>query len=157
VKPRKTCVEVAGRRTFRILTSSQQSGIKVKTAIQILKIESRGSETAVILLTDYTGSILEDGNIHLAALRNSQSDSPINNYHVYNQPKLGAKFRQKVLFLLFCNRKTTYLNTSRPAERCPFHYFVFSTHDQVFRTYPFLKPWSSCCTGTLTYSMLQWP
>jgi len=27
-KPRKTCVEVAGRRTFRILTSSQQSGIK---------------------------------------------------------------------------------------------------------------------------------
>jgi len=26
-KPRKTCVEVAGRRTFGILTSSQQSGI----------------------------------------------------------------------------------------------------------------------------------
>jgi hypothetical protein len=26
-KPRKTCVEGAGRRTFRILTSSQQSGI----------------------------------------------------------------------------------------------------------------------------------
>jgi len=26
-KPRKTCVEVAGRRTFRILTSSQQFGI----------------------------------------------------------------------------------------------------------------------------------
>jgi len=26
-KPRKTCVEVAGRRTFRIVTSSQQSGI----------------------------------------------------------------------------------------------------------------------------------
>jgi len=26
-KPKKTCVEVAGRRTFRILTSSQQSGI----------------------------------------------------------------------------------------------------------------------------------
>ena len=26
-KPRKTCVEVAGRRAFRILTSSQQSGI----------------------------------------------------------------------------------------------------------------------------------
>jgi len=26
-KPRKTCVEVAGRRTFRILNSSQQSGI----------------------------------------------------------------------------------------------------------------------------------
>ena len=26
-KPRKTCVEVAGRRTFRILSSSQQSGI----------------------------------------------------------------------------------------------------------------------------------
>jgi len=26
-KPRKTCVAVAGRRTFRILTSSQQSGI----------------------------------------------------------------------------------------------------------------------------------
>jgi len=26
-KPRKTCVEVAGRRTFRILASSQQSGI----------------------------------------------------------------------------------------------------------------------------------
>ena len=26
-KPRKTCVEVAGLRTFRILTSSQQSGI----------------------------------------------------------------------------------------------------------------------------------
>jgi len=26
-KPRKTYVEVAGRRTFRILTSSQQSGI----------------------------------------------------------------------------------------------------------------------------------
>jgi len=26
-KPRKACVEVAGRRTFRILTSSQQSGI----------------------------------------------------------------------------------------------------------------------------------
>jgi hypothetical protein len=31
-KPRKTCVEVAGRRTFRILTSSQQSGIYSKTA-----------------------------------------------------------------------------------------------------------------------------
>jgi hypothetical protein len=28
-KPRKTCVEVAGRRTFRILTSSQQSGNKL--------------------------------------------------------------------------------------------------------------------------------
>jgi len=26
-KPRKTCVEVAGHRTFRILTSSQQFGI----------------------------------------------------------------------------------------------------------------------------------
>ena len=26
-KPRKTCVEVAGHRTFRILTCSQQSGI----------------------------------------------------------------------------------------------------------------------------------
>ena len=26
-KPRKTCVEMAGRRTFRILTSSQQSGM----------------------------------------------------------------------------------------------------------------------------------
>jgi len=26
-KPRKICVEVAGRRTFRLLTSSQQSGI----------------------------------------------------------------------------------------------------------------------------------
>ena len=26
-KPRKTCVEVAGRRTLRILTSTQQSGI----------------------------------------------------------------------------------------------------------------------------------
>ena len=26
-KQRKTCVEMAGRRTFRILTSSQQSGI----------------------------------------------------------------------------------------------------------------------------------
>jgi len=26
-KPRKTCVEVAGRRTFRILTYSQQFGI----------------------------------------------------------------------------------------------------------------------------------
>jgi len=26
-KPRKTCVEMAGRRTFRILTSSQQSDI----------------------------------------------------------------------------------------------------------------------------------
>jgi len=26
-KPRKTCVEEAGRRTFQILTSSQQSGI----------------------------------------------------------------------------------------------------------------------------------
>ena len=25
-KPRKTCVEMAGRRTFRVLTSSQQSG-----------------------------------------------------------------------------------------------------------------------------------
>jgi hypothetical protein len=29
-KQRKTCVEVAGRRTFRILTSSQQSGIHSK-------------------------------------------------------------------------------------------------------------------------------
>jgi len=26
-EPRKTCVEVAGHRTFRMLTSSQQSGI----------------------------------------------------------------------------------------------------------------------------------
>jgi len=26
-KARKTCVEVAGRKTYRILTSSQQSGI----------------------------------------------------------------------------------------------------------------------------------
>ena len=31
---RKTCVEVAGRRTFRVLTSSQQSGIKSKKKIQ---------------------------------------------------------------------------------------------------------------------------
>jgi hypothetical protein len=31
-KPRKNCVEVAGRRTFRIMTSSQQSGIYGKTA-----------------------------------------------------------------------------------------------------------------------------
>ena len=30
-KPRKTCVEVAGRRTFRILTSNQQSGIKASS------------------------------------------------------------------------------------------------------------------------------
>jgi hypothetical protein len=29
-KPRKTCVEMAGRRTFRILNYSQLSGIKVK-------------------------------------------------------------------------------------------------------------------------------
>ena len=27
-KPRKTCVEVAGRRTFRVLTASQQFGIE---------------------------------------------------------------------------------------------------------------------------------
>jgi hypothetical protein len=26
-KPRKTCVDMAGRRTFHVLTSSQQSGI----------------------------------------------------------------------------------------------------------------------------------
>jgi hypothetical protein len=26
-KPRKTCVEMAGRRTFHVLTSSEQSGI----------------------------------------------------------------------------------------------------------------------------------
>jgi len=26
-KPRETCVEVTGRRTFRVLTSSQQSGV----------------------------------------------------------------------------------------------------------------------------------
>jgi len=32
-KPRKTCVEVAGRRTFRILTSSQQS---VKTILELV-------------------------------------------------------------------------------------------------------------------------
>jgi len=31
-KPRNTCVEVAGRRTFRILTSSQQFGIYSKTS-----------------------------------------------------------------------------------------------------------------------------
>jgi len=31
-KPRKPCVEVAGRRTFRILTSSQQSGKTGSTA-----------------------------------------------------------------------------------------------------------------------------
>ena len=30
-KPRKPCVEVAGRRTFRILTSSQQSGMSLLT------------------------------------------------------------------------------------------------------------------------------
>jgi len=29
-KPRKTCAEVAGRRTFRILTSSRQSGNKTR-------------------------------------------------------------------------------------------------------------------------------
>ena len=29
---KKICVEVAGRRTFRILTSSQQSGIKSKNS-----------------------------------------------------------------------------------------------------------------------------
>jgi len=29
-KPRKTCVEMAGRRTFRVLTSSQRSGILKK-------------------------------------------------------------------------------------------------------------------------------
>jgi len=32
-KPRKTCVEVAGRRTFRILTSSHSPASKVKTTI----------------------------------------------------------------------------------------------------------------------------
>ena len=31
-KPRKTCVEVAGRRTFKILTSSEQFGIYSKTS-----------------------------------------------------------------------------------------------------------------------------
>jgi hypothetical protein len=31
-KPRKTCVEGAGRRTFRILTSSQQSGIQSRNS-----------------------------------------------------------------------------------------------------------------------------
>ena len=31
-KPRKTCVEVAGHRTFRILTSSQLSGIQSKNS-----------------------------------------------------------------------------------------------------------------------------
>jgi len=33
-KPRNTCVEMAGRRTFRILTYSQLSGIKVKAVIR---------------------------------------------------------------------------------------------------------------------------
>ena len=33
-KPRKTCVVMAGRRTFRILTYSQLSGIKVKAVIR---------------------------------------------------------------------------------------------------------------------------
>jgi hypothetical protein len=32
-KPSKTCVEVTGRRTFRILTASRQSGIWSKTSI----------------------------------------------------------------------------------------------------------------------------
>jgi len=32
VKPRKTCVEVTGRRSFRILTSSQQSDIQSKNS-----------------------------------------------------------------------------------------------------------------------------
>jgi hypothetical protein len=36
-KPRKTCVEVAGRRTYRILTSNQQSGIKINDEIRRLK------------------------------------------------------------------------------------------------------------------------
>jgi hypothetical protein len=84
----------------------------------------------VILLPDYTDSILQDGSIHLAALRKSYSHSPNNDYHVYNQPKLRAKFPQEVLFLLFCNRKSTYLNTPRPAEHCPFHiisYFRLTT------------------------------
>jgi len=36
-KPRKTCVEVAGRRTFRILTSSQQSGIESKNNTHIVQ------------------------------------------------------------------------------------------------------------------------
>jgi len=39
-KPRKSCVEVAGRRTFRVLTSSQQSGIwsKKKNNNAVLQI-----------------------------------------------------------------------------------------------------------------------
>ena len=36
-KPRKTCVEVAGRRTFRILTSSQQSGKNFKHSLERVK------------------------------------------------------------------------------------------------------------------------
>ena len=38
-KPRKTCVEVAGRRTFRILTSSRQSGICVNILVRNVPVE----------------------------------------------------------------------------------------------------------------------
>ena len=46
-KPRKTCAEVAGRRTFRILTSSQQSG-KVKQAVIIL-LYNRNEQNSILL------------------------------------------------------------------------------------------------------------
>ena len=41
-KPRKTCVEVTGRRNFRILTSSQQFGKKMVAIVAERKIILKG-------------------------------------------------------------------------------------------------------------------
>jgi hypothetical protein len=47
-KPRKTCVEVAGRRTFRILTSSQQSGIYL--VYEFYRYQNAGYNNEYIIL-----------------------------------------------------------------------------------------------------------
>ena len=50
-KPRKTCVEVAGRRTFRILTSSQQqSGIFMSASSRCLRQRATSGNGSVRML-----------------------------------------------------------------------------------------------------------
>jgi hypothetical protein len=61
-KPRKTCAELAGRRTFRILTSSQQFGIYRKN-INLFKIRTWNSAAPGKKLLYWRGYALDGQGI----------------------------------------------------------------------------------------------
>ena len=99
-KPRKTCVEVAGRRTLRILTSSQRSGINC-----LVFFYNRGSVFCAVR----TGSFKE-------------TDTGVRGLKIFLfnvgsvQPKEKAKnvyFRPTSIYRVRCN--TLYLRKEAPA------------------------------------------